>query len=186
MDSSPAPVVAAARTRHDGAFATASRRHATAATRERPRSLPSAPFHAAAPLSLTRPDHERVLGRPLPFRLATCDRATFGAGRRRRDLRERSTMRTSAQSRAEIEPLRACVPYIAGREFSAATVMSVPALMLKRRRFLGAYGPILREPKHRAVPRSQSPRHHPQNGATTPNCRTPLRALQTRPGRLVP
>ena len=80
VDTYPA-LVATARLRPDSAFAAASCRHATAGTRERPGSLHPAPSRAAAPLSLTSPDHELVLESPLPFRLRTRERATFVAGR---------------------------------------------------------------------------------------------------------
>ena len=65
---------------------------------------------------------------------------TFGAERRRGNLREGSIMRTDAQSCAQIESPRARVPYTARVEFSLPTVLRGSAHTAYWQRFLGAYG----------------------------------------------
>ena len=64
----------------------------------------------------------------------------FIAGRKSVEFCASSLVRTDAQSRAEIESPRARVPYMAGCEFTSATVLRTTALQLKRSRFLAAYG----------------------------------------------
>ena len=68
------------------------------------------------------------------------DTDTFDAGRRRGDFPNRSNVRTHAQSRAELKSSRARVPYMAGGEFSPATVVRPDAPQWKRTRSLAAYG----------------------------------------------
>ena len=62
------------------------------------------------------------------------------AGTRRREFCNSSHVRTTAQSRAYLEPSRARVPHMAGCEFSTATVLRASALRSKRSRSLAAYG----------------------------------------------
>ena len=64
----------------------------------------------------------------------------FAAGRRRRDFRNPPPARFSAQSREQLESSRAWVPYIAGCEFSPATMLRAAALQSKQTGSLAAYG----------------------------------------------
>ena len=65
---------------------------------------------------------------------------TFGTERSRREFFDSSIMRTDSQSRAEIEYPRARVPYIAGCELSAATVLRNAAQPNYSNRCPTAYG----------------------------------------------
>lgn len=74
---------------------------------------------------------------------------TNTAETRRREIFDSSTVRTNAQSRAQLESPRARVPYTAGGEFSLATVLRGSAHTAYSKRFLDAYG------SHR--PRTRTP-----------------------------
>ena len=76
---------------------------------------------------------------------------TLVAERGREDFCHSSAARTHAQSHAEIESPRARGPYMAGCDFSAATVVRAAALQLQDVRFLVAYG----APKLMAEPLAQ-------------------------------
>ena len=67
-------------------------------------------------------------------------RSRFGAGRRPRESSDSSNVRIHAQSRAELESSRARVPYIAGCEFSPATVLRTGAQPKYPTRCRPAYG----------------------------------------------
>ena len=66
--------------------------------------------------------------------------ATFGADTKHPELVESPVVRTHAQSRAELESPRARVPYLAGYEYSAATVLPAHAQAKYSKRFRAAYG----------------------------------------------
>ena len=86
-------------------------------------------------------DHKIPGGMHLPVSRPEIPMAErFVAERGRGDFANRSRARPHAQSRAELESLRARVPYIAGCEFSPATVLRGTAHSAYRKRFLGAYG----------------------------------------------
>ena len=93
-----------------------------------PRHPPSSDFPSAR-------GHSTLASyRPLP------EAGTFGAGRRGSDLPDSSLVRIDAQSRAQLESPRARVPYMAGSEFSPATVLRGAAHTSYWKCFLGAYG----------------------------------------------
>ena len=112
----------------------------------------SVSFCSAARFSI--PSFARLLGTRLPlistefFRLIcyallqnsslTC--ITCGAGTRCREFFYSSTVRTDAQSRAELECPRARVPYVAGWELPLATTMRAHALPSNSASSLAAYG----------------------------------------------
>ena len=88
-----------------------------------------------------------------------------GAETKRRVFWNPSGARSHALPRAELEPLRARVPYIAGCEISPSTVLRAAALQSKRTRSLVAYGAA----KLPAKPRAQ---RQPTEGIRrmTPQC----------------
>ena len=82
----------------------------------------------------------KLIDRRSPHASASRGMVTFVAETSRRDFVDSSLVPTHAQSRAGIESPRARVPYIAGCEFSPATVLRAAALQSKSKRFLTAYG----------------------------------------------
>ena len=113
----------------------------------RRRSRPRRPFETRSTPSMAQ---AAARYRPRP--------ATFVAERGCREIRDSSPVRTHAQSRAELESPRARVPYMAGREFSLATVLLGSAQTDYWKCFLGAYGShrLRAEAPHRTS-RTKSP-----------------------------
>ena len=76
------------------------------------------------------------------FTLPLPEAGTFGAGRSRGDLWNRSRAQTHAPSRAELESSRVRSLYTAGPEFSPPTVLRTGALASKWKRYLAAYASL--------------------------------------------
>ena len=87
-----------------------------------------------APEALHITDDLRLVDPRSPYR------GTLVAERGREDFGDSSHVRTNAQSSAGLESSRARAPYMAGGEFSPATVLRAGALKSKRPRSLPAYG----------------------------------------------
>ena len=79
---------------------------------------------------------------PLPSGPSLRNCATFGAVRRRREFFDSPIVRRDAHSCAQLESPRARVPYMAGVEFFAATLLRVSAQTNYRTRYQAAYGPL--------------------------------------------
>ena len=112
-------------------------------------NAPHRPTGTKSPVQST--DCRRDVGPPLTVASV--------AGTRRREFFDRSHVRTNAQARAEIEPLRARAPYVATCGFSSATGLLVPALQSLPARSLADYGarPLAVQPlTHRQPPESIS------------------------------
>ena len=115
-------------------------RSALPAFRSRP---PRSKDHA-----LVRTDHLR------PQSQASRANVMNVAGRRCGESCDPSNVRTNAQSRADIESVRAWIPYMPELKFSPATVMRTGVLLSKSTRFHAAYGQ--HRPQPRALHRSSS------------------------------
>ena len=109
-------------------------------------------------------------------------RVMFGAGRRCGNSGNSSDLRTHALSRAEIESPRARGLYMAGCEFSPASVLRPPALQLKSNGSRAAYDPG--KLAARRLAQSASGRERPPQGLTA-HAGTPQEAFHESYGNSI-